>query len=402
MTASVLYLTTSGQVGGAERCLLSLAASLDRARFSPEVLVGSPGPLLALLAADAIPAELVPLPPALRRLSRSHPNPGLAAKLAPLWQAPLYLRRLARAGARRHPALIHSNGVKMHYCSALLRRHWNAPLLWHLHDFPAGADAAREPLSSRLLRRLSRQVTLAIANSAAVAQAHAARYPRLAPRLRVVPNGVNLEQLQGGDGAALRARWQLPPQALVIGMVAIFAPWKGQEIFLRAARRVLEHAPATRFVLVGDDIYDTTGHGGRRQELEALARELGLGEAVRFPGFVGDEIASAYAALDVMVHASTAPEPFGRTVIEAMAAGVPVIAAAAGGMLEVVEDGVSGLLTPPGDEAALAQAMLALAADPARRRQLAANGLRRVRERFSEAVVGRQIEAVYAEALEHP
>ena len=398
MTAPVLYLTTSGQVGGAERCLLSLATSLDRARFSPEVLIGSPGPLLAMLAAESIPAEVVPLPPALRRLSRTHPNPGFASKLPPLWQAPLYLQRLARAGARRHPALIHSNGVKMHYLSALLQRRWGAPLLWHLHDFPAGPG--KEPWSSRLLRHLSGRVALAVANSAAVAQAHAARYPLLAPRMRVIPNGVAIERLQAGDGIGMRARWQLPPQALVIGMVAIFAPWKGQEVFLRAARRVLELAPATRFVLVGDDIYDTTGHGGRRQELEALARALGLSDAVRFPGFVGGEIASAYAALDVMVHASTAPEPFGRTAIEAMAAGVPVIAAAAGGMLEVVEPEVSGLLTPPGDEAALAQAMLALATDPERRRRLAEGGRRRVRERFSEAVVGRQIEAAYREALE--
>lgn len=396
MSARVLYLTTSGQVGGAERCLLSLAAGLDRNRYEPCVMLGSPGPLEAMLVEGGIPHHVVALPPALRRLSRSHPNRGLTAKAAPAWQLPAYLSRLRRAGSARHPALIHSNGIKMHYLSALLRRQWGVPLVWHLHDFPAGGSGA-EPWSSRLLRRLSPRVDLAVANSQAVAAAHAARDPALAGKLRVVPNGVDVAAFGRGDRGGMRARWGLAPDTFVAGMVAVFAPWKGQEVFLRAAQQVRDRAPDARFVLVGDDIYDTTGHGGRRRQLEALAAELGLSGAVQFPGFVGADIASAYAALDVMVHASTAPEPFGRTAIEAMAAGVAVVAAGAGGMLEVVEPESSGLLTPPGDAGALAAAMRRLHADPGLRQRLAAGGRRRVEEQFSESAVCRQMEAVYCE-----
>src|SRR6185437_8182985 len=103
------------------------------------------------------------------------------------------------------------------------------------------------------------------------------------------------------------------------------------------------------------------------------------------------EIASAYAALDVMVHASTQPEPFGRTAIEAMAAGVPVVAAAGGGISEVIEDGLSGLLTPPGDAGALARALADLHARPELRAALSAQGLARVRQRFTEEMVAQMV-----------
>ena len=410
--ARVLYLTTSGQVGGAERCLLSLIAGLDRDRFDPAVLIGSPGPLRALLDGDGIAAAELPLPGALRRLSRSHPNRGLNARLAPWWQTPAYLARLCRAGQRRHPRLIHSNGPKMHVLSALLQRRWGVPLIWHLHDFPAdrrsgaepNAEPNAEPWFNRGLERLSGRVHTAIANSAAVAAAYAERLPRLAPKLRVIPNGVDPAALRGGDRGGFRQRLGLGPEDFVAGMVAIFAPWKGQEVFLEAASMVRKRLPTARFVLAGDDIYDTAGHGKRRQELQARAQALGLAQAVIFTGYLstGAELAAAYAALDVMVHASTRPEPFGRTLIEAMAAGTPVIAANAGGVPEIVSDGGTGVLTPPGDATALAEAMVRLHDDIPLRRRLAEAGARRVETTFSQAVVNRSITALYEDLLTSP
>jgi glycosyltransferase involved in cell wall biosynthesis len=185
-------------------------------------------------------------------------------------------------------------------------------------------------------------------------------------------------------------------------MVAIFAPWKGQDVFLRAAKMVIERAARTRFVLVGDDIYDTAGHGGRRTQLEQLARELGIAEAVRFTGFLDEGIAAAYAGLDVMVHASTAPEPFGRTLIEAMAAGTAVIAANDGGVPEIIENEKHGLLTAPGNADALAAALLRLLSDRELRLRLSDQGRERVRSEFSEKAIGGKMMAVYDELLAGP
>jgi glycosyltransferase involved in cell wall biosynthesis len=129
-------------------------------------------------------------------------------------------------------------------------------------------------------------------------------------------------------------------------------------------------------------------------------RELGLAPVVRFTGYLQDGLADAYAACDVAVHASTLPEPFGRTAIEAMAAGVPLVAAAGGGMLEIVEPERSGLLTPPGDAGALAAALLRLAREPELRARLVAGGRQRVRERFAEDAINAQWLDLYQELLQ--
>ncbi|HET9785391.1 MAG TPA: glycosyltransferase family 4 protein, partial [Terriglobales bacterium] len=238
---------------------------------------------------------------------------------------------------------------------------------------------------------------LAVANSQAVAAAYAERVPALAGKLRGIANGIDPESLAGGDRAAFRRRWNLADDAFVFGMTAILAPWKGHEVFLAAARAVLAALPGARFLIVGDDVYDTRGHGQRRTWLEAQVRELGLGESVCFTGYLRDGLADAYAACDVAVHASTLPEPFGRTAIEAMAAGVPLVAAAAGGMLEIVEPERSGLLTPPGDAGALAAVMLRLAREPELRTRLIAGGRQRVRERFSQDAIHAQWMELYRE-----
>jgi len=391
----VLYLATSGQVGGAERCLLSCAAGLRRSgEFLPEVLAGSRGPLFDLLAEAGVGAHLLPLPAALRRASRFHPLRCMAARTAGMWQAPLYARRLHRALAALQPAVLHSNGLKMHLLAAMAGA--APPLIWHLHDFPL-RDATS--FSNRLLQHFAPRTAMAVANSQAVAAAYAERVPALAGKLRVIANGIAPESMAGGDGEEFRRRWNLPADAFVFGMTAILAPWKGHEVFLEAARTVRDALPGACFLIVGDDVYDTHGHGHRRALLEARARDLGLADSVRFTGYLRDGLAAAYAACDVAVHASTLPEPFGRTAIEAMDAGVPLIAAAAGGLLEIVEPEQSGLLTPPGDAAALGAAMLRLAREPELRAHLIAGGKARVREHFAEDAINAQWMDLYREVI---
>jgi glycosyltransferase involved in cell wall biosynthesis len=316
-------------------------------------------------------------------------------------ELPGYLWRLRAATKASRPQIIHSNGWKMHVMSSLARLGNGAGLLWHLHDFPAPRQAGAEPFANRALARLAGTPRLLVANSHAVARAYGERIPALAHKIRVVHNGVNTESMTA-DGAGWRRQWGYATDDLVVGMVAIFAPWKGQDVFLRAAKMVIERAARTRFVLVGDDIYDTAGHGGRRAQLEQLARELGIADSVRFTGFLDEGIAAAYAGLDVMVHASTAPEPFGRTLIEAMAAGTAVIAANDGGVPEIIENEKHGLLTAPGNADALAAALLRLLSDRELRLRLSDQGRERVRSEFSEKAIGGKMMAVYDELLAGP
>jgi glycosyltransferase involved in cell wall biosynthesis len=213
-------------------------------------------------------------------------------------------------------------------------------------------------------------------------------------RGRVIHNGVDLALYSAlPDRGAARAALGLPPDRPIVALAARFERWKGQELFLRSLRQVIAAVPNVLGLVVGDG----TGTGqGYADELAALAAELGLRDAVRFTGYCGD-MPVLLAAVDVLAHTSISPEPFGRVLIEAMAAGRPVVTPAEGGGLEIVADGVTGLLYTPRDPAALAAALLRLLGDPALAAAFGAAGRARVAERFSIDAHAAAVSALYRE-----
>src|SRR3989338_4778687 len=134
-------------------------------------------------------------------------------------------------------------------------------------------------------------------------------------------------------------------------MVGRITPLKGHEVFLRALQIARRRQPRLRGLIVGDA---PAHRPGVRRDLLALVEKLGLQEWVSFEDSRRD-VQVVYARLDILVSASVAPESFGRTIVEAQACGVPVIASATGGSLDILEDGCTGQLFPPGDAQALAQ-----------------------------------------------
>jgi glycosyltransferase involved in cell wall biosynthesis len=167
-------------------------------------------------------------------------------------------------------------------------------------------------------------------------------------------------------------------------------------VFLEAAARVPKSLPL-RFYVVGGPIYRSFGSQRTLEELRARASGLGLTESGRL-GFVEhqSEPANVYRALDVAVHASTQPEPFGRVIVEAMACARAVVVAKAGGAAELFEDGVDALASPPGDPDELAATLVRLAADPILRQSLGEAGRRTAVARFDRSRLADQWAAVYA------
>jgi glycosyltransferase involved in cell wall biosynthesis len=167
------------------------------------------------------------------------------------------------------------------------------------------------------------------------------------------------ESLQGSGQSIKRSLgWEANP---TVGIVGRLQPWKGQEVFLRAAARLAEARKDIRFIVVGGAILGW--EGSYPDDLRRLAADLGITRRVHFAGHQA-EVNRWYEALDVVVHASFG-EPFGLVLVEAMALGKPLVATDVGGPLEIVEDGTSGLLVPPGDPQALAEAVERILADPA-------------------------------------
>ncbi len=188
---------------------------------------------------------------------------------------------------------------------------------------------------------------------------------------------------------------------MLVATVGRLDPWKGHEVFLEAAAVVLERHPTCVFAVIGDVLFDSVRRrfGDRRQQMERRAKELGVADRVRFLGQRTD-VPRLLGAVDVLVHPSREPEPFGRSVAEAMAASVPVVASRIGGIPEIVTDGENGLLVPAGDAAALAEVISKLLGDDSLRARLAAAGRAVARDRFSIEAHVEAVQRVYEELLE--
>jgi glycosyltransferase involved in cell wall biosynthesis len=184
------------------------------------------------------------------------------------------------------------------------------------------------------------------------------------------------------------------PGPLRIGMLGRLASWKGQHVFLEAFARAFPTG-TEEAVLIGSALFANDEAYG--EALRQLAARLEIADRVTFAGF-REDVGAELARLDVLVHASVAPEPFGRVVVEGMAAGLPVIAAGQGGPAEIIDHEINGLLFPPGDVAALTQALRRLAGQPQLRQRLGEAGRRRARD-FTAGAVGAAVLRAYNDVL---
>jgi len=395
---SILFLSPTGQIGGAEAALHELIAGLRDANpaWSLGVVVGSDGPLVDKVKALGARVDVLPFPPALAKLGDWGVD-GIASLIrlcarcaVALWPTLIYLRRLRRLLRDRGPDVIHTNGLKMHLLGA-----WAAPratpVVWHFHDFAAGRR-----LTSRLLRRSAKRCAAVVANSKSVAQD--ARYVcGDATKVYPVWNAVDLVRFAPtGPRADLDALAQLPASAndvVRVGLVATFARWKGHDTFLEALSLVPASVPVRGYI-IGGPVYETAGSQVALRELRERAASLGLASRVGFTGFIADS-AAAIRSLDIVVHASTDPEPFGLVIAEAMACGKAVVASRGGGAIELTEACADAVTHVPGDARGLSDRIQELAIDPVRRARIGASGRETAERCFTRSRMAVELTPIY-------
>lgn len=375
----VLYVDHCAQLSGAEVALSRLVPELRT--VAPTAILAEEGPLLGRLRDASVPVEVLPLAERSRSLRRGAVTPSLAA-IVGAGDAATYAWRLSRRALAQRAQLIVTNSLKAHVLGGVAGRLANIPVLWHLHD-RIESDYL-PPFAVQLVRALAR-----ILPNGVVANSHTTLATlRLRDSLRDADKYAVI-----GNACHRPARDPAKPRParsqLTVGMIARLAPWKGQHVFLEAFARAFPSGNA-RARIVGGALF---GEDDYAAHIRALASALGIADRVTFLGHQ-DDIAHELDALDVLVHASTIPEPFGNVIIEAMAANVPVVAADAGGPAELVVQGVNGLLHPPGDADALATHLQQLARDPALRSRLSTEG-RRVAMSFSPERIAAQMECLY-------
>ncbi|MFQ5745404.1 MAG: glycosyltransferase family 4 protein, partial [Acidobacteriota bacterium] len=387
---NILYLNPSGNLGGAERSLLTLMAAVHSVRPSwvMNLVSSGEGSFVTEAKALGIATTVLPFPPSLAALGdwsaggsagngNRHATLTLMQLCAAIPGVAAYIAKLRSVINATAPDIVHTNGFKMH----ILGR-WSCPrgvpIIWHVRDY-----VGPRPLMSRLLRAHSSRAAAAIANSHSVAEdLRVSCNGRL--RIFTIHNAVNLDRFSPtGPQLDLEALAGLPRAkegAIRVGLIATMARWKGHEVFLRALSLLPRDLPILGYIISGP-LYQTNGSQYSIEELRRSAALLGLSSRVGFTGFLQDP-AAAMRALDIVVHASTQPEPFGLVIAEAMACRKAVIASAAGGATEIISPGIDALAHPPGDAVALARSIQQLAVGARMRTRLGKAGRATVERRF--------------------
>jgi glycosyltransferase involved in cell wall biosynthesis len=303
------------------------------------------------------------------------------------------VRRLKALIAEQQIALVHTNSL---YClyggwAARLAR---CPHLWHVREIPPAVPLLR-PLYAQMVSRLS---ALVVAMTSACVEGLFG--PGAAPsKVVVMPDGIDVERWNPAiSGERIRRELDLSPDVPVIGFVARLDPWKGLEVFLRAAKIVSERIPQARFLVVGNA---PSGFEAYNAAMLSLAGTLGLDKRVHFLGwrYQLEDIPEVMAALTALCHTPIRPEPFGLVAIEAMAVGCPVVAPRAGGPAETVLDGSTGFLVPIGDADAFADRLCLLIEDPARRAEMGRAARARVINQYSSERFASRLAELYARVM---
>jgi glycosyltransferase involved in cell wall biosynthesis len=398
----VVYLSPLGQLGGAEICLIDMLASLRAAEpdWQLFLVVGENGPLIDEAKAVGVPVIVALFPRMLARLGDSK-----SGALGMLWScvraaagAVRYAIVLGRILRKLQPDVIHTNGFKMHVLGAWARPK-NAAVVWHVHDY-----VSTRPLMKRLLRIHAGACAAAIGNSmSVVSDIEKVCGPKL--RTSCIYNAVDLKRYCPADDSPGNGKTDLdslaglaPPVhgTIRIGLVATLAHWKGHEVFLRALARLPQRFSYRGYV-IGGAIYQTENSQRSIEELRELAAKLGIGEKTGFTGYLS-RTGGAIRALDILVHASTQPEPFGRVIAEGMACGRAVICSAAGGAAELITEGQDALAHAPGDDVGLSARMQELIEDGELRARLGRAGRITAERRFDPIRLSRELIPLYRRA----
>jgi len=362
----VLHITLAAERGGAEAVVESLvqAAASGDGRYQPMVVAPHGSTLDAQWRARGWHVVNVPPVPRFRHV-------GAARRL---------MHALADTLRTAAVDVVHTHGIAGQVYGARAAARMRVPVVWHLHDCFDGSWS-----SNGVLHRLASAATAhqAIAVSHCVADSWRGRIA--SARLHVVHNGVD----------ATRVEPVSRPAGPLVVWCGRLQRWKGTHVFLDVAARVARHHPDAAFVVVGGSLFGLDP--AYPAALRVQAGALGLGDRLTWVGQVNDA-RPWLAAADVVVHTAVAPEPFGLVVAEALAQGTPVVAFRLGGVAEIVDDQATGILVPPGDAAAMADAVSVLLGDSARRRVLGEAGQGRMRASFSVGGMVHQVESAYDRA----
>lgn len=366
MPHNILYIdSTQGLYGGGQISLLELLKQLNKSKFTPVAALGERGKLLEGIERIDVPNKIIPMP-AIRPYT-----------LVPCIESIRILKYLIRSIPI---SLVHTNTSRATIYAYLAARRLGVSIIWH----------ARIPHSDRFLDRfLSARCSRIIAVSQAVKR----RFNWLQEeKIRVIYNGVDTKRFAPGlPYDQIMNKFNLKKNNVVIGTVGRISPEKGLEFLISATKDVVKVHPQAKILIVGE------GNTQYLLALQAKVDELNLSSHVIFAGF-HNNIPEVLRSIDIFCLPSLT-EGFNRTLLEAMACGLPIVATEVGGNVEIIKDGLNGLLVPPRDSAALSSAIVDLLNNKSKARRIGTEARRIVEKSYSIETSVRQTEALYEEII---
>ena len=363
----ILFIDSSeGIFGGGQLSLLELLSNIDTTKFLPFVIVSEEGKLKKEIKKMEVECRVLPMA-SLKRLN-------LFSFFAGFWRIFNYARK-------KKIKLIHNNTSRATLYAGPVAKILGIPLIWHV----------RIPHPDNLLDRL---LVPFCSRIVAVSRCVKRRFSWLKKdKVKIIYNGVDIQKFSPGLAQDnVREKFNINSKDIVIGTVGRLSAEKGFEYLISAIREVVNVYPRTKVLIVGngDDRYHLS--------LQAKVKDLELSSHIIFVGFYED-VPQILRCMDIFSLPSLS-EGFNRSLLEAMACGLPVVATAVGGNVEIVQDGVNGLLVPPGNPEALAFAITELLKDKEKARKMGLEGQRLVEENFSIEKNVEKIEELYLQILE--
>ena len=382
---TVALVNHTAQWGGAELALKRLVLSMDQTHWVPVLIFGENGPAVEALRHRGVETYVLPMPPVLCSTRRAALSEGGLASIR-RWTALIrYASQMASFLKERAVDLVHTNSMKAHILGGLAARFLRIPVLWHVRDSIEDASFPRAAVFA--LRFLARHIpsrVICVSNAVARTLRGKNGDPLNA---RVVYDGLEAPAFERpAEPGDSQCRWR-------IGIPGRLSPWKGQHIFLEAAADLRAKGYPIEFEIVGGALF---GEEEYARGLERQVQLLGLGGCVTFSGFVTD-VLDRIRTWDVCVHASTLADPCPNVVLEAMAAGVPVVASDGGGVPELLDGGRVGEIYPMGDSVRLSEAIERLLLDRERRSALSVEGRAHALKHFRAERATDEIEKIWAE-----
>ncbi|MDF1512665.1 MAG: glycosyltransferase family 4 protein [Anaerolineae bacterium] len=375
----LLFVDHAPAMGGAENSLKLLLEHLDTERWEVH-LACTDGPLAHAVTGMDVHLHQVQLP-SLRHSVRAPVN---------WWRG---VNRLAHIARDIHARVVVANTVRSAFYAGPAARLAATRFIWMMRDFWLSESKPRHTILDLLGKRVLCYLAHTVITNSHATAAHLS----CSNKVHVIHNGIDIENfVPQPDSHTSRKLWHIADDWNVVGTIGRLRPWKGQLRFLHVLKAVLVDVPNTVGMIIGGAPFQT--NDGYVEQLHQAVTDLDLQDHVIFTGHLTD-IRSALAAMDIFVHPGD-PEPFGLVNIEAMAMAKPVIAFAHGALPEIVADGETGILIPPVDIRAMAQAICSLLHNPSQQKTMGSSGRHRAEQLFSITRTARAFDRLLSPLIE--